>query len=96
MSLPTTGSLYRRVALHRRSILNLSSNASLAASCDGTPRVVDATNPNPAFPTFGGANGGFEVYISEGYSHVDIVTAEDDATNNVVAPLAAFLERNAQ
>ena len=67
-----------------------------APSCDGTPRVVDAANPNPAFPTLGGVNGGFEVYISEGYSHVDIVTAEDDATNNVIAPLAAFLERNTQ
>jgi len=67
-----------------------------APNCDGTPRVVDEASPSPAFPTFGGANGGFEVYISEGYSHVDIVTAEDDATNNVVAPLAAFLERNAQ
>ena len=70
--------------------------ACSAPSCDGTPRVVDATTPNPAFPTFGGVPGGFEVYISEGFSHVDIVTAEDDANNNVVAPLAAFLERNSQ
>lgn len=38
--------------------------------------------------------GGFEVFISEGYSHVDIVSAEDDETNNVVAPLLAFIERN--
>jgi pimeloyl-ACP methyl ester carboxylesterase len=67
-----------------------------APTCDGTPRIVDAANPNPAFPTFGNVNGGFEVYISEGYSHVDIVVAEDDATNHVVAPLAAFLERNTQ
>ena len=70
--------------------------ACSAPGCDGTPRVVDATTPNPAFPTFGGVPGGFEVYISEGFSHVDIVTAEDDANNNVVAPLAAFLERNSQ
>jgi len=33
--------------------------------------------------------------MSEGYSHVDIVTADDDATNNVVRPLAAFMKRNA-
>ena len=32
--------------------------------------------------------------MSEGYSHVDIVTADDDATNNVIRPLAAFMQRN--
>ena len=52
--------------------------------------------PNAAFPTFGGVDGGFEVYISEGYSHVDIVSAEDDGTNHVVGPLTAFLARNAE
>jgi len=67
-----------------------------APSCDGTPRVVDAAMPNEAFPTFGGSAGGFEVYISEGYSHVDIVAAEDDGTNHVVGPLAAFLARNTE
>jgi pimeloyl-ACP methyl ester carboxylesterase len=67
-----------------------------APSCSGAPRVVDADQPNAAFPTFGDVAGGFEVYISEGYSHVDIVSAEDDGTNNVIAPLAAFLERNAE
>ena len=67
-----------------------------APTCDGTPRVVDAASPNEAFPTFGGTAGGFEVYISEGYSHVDIVSAEDDGTNRVVGPLAAFLARNAE
>jgi pimeloyl-ACP methyl ester carboxylesterase len=67
-----------------------------APSCSGAPRLVSATEPNPAFPTFGGVAGGFEVYISEGYSHVDIVTAEDDGTNHVIGPLAAFLARNAQ
>jgi hypothetical protein len=67
-----------------------------APSCDGTPRVVDAQSPNPAFPTFGGAAGGFEAWISEGYSHVDVVSAEDDGTNNVIAPLTAFLARNIQ
>lgn len=66
-----------------------------AASCDGsTPRIVDREQPSTAFPTFGDAAGGFEVFMSEGYSHVDIVSAEDDATNQVIAPLLQFLERN--
>jgi pimeloyl-ACP methyl ester carboxylesterase len=65
-----------------------------APSCDGTPRIVDASSPNPAFPTFGGAAGGFEVVIGEGYTHLDVLTAEDDADNPIVAALAAFLERN--
>ena len=38
--------------------------------------------------------GGFEVHLSEGYAHVDIVTAEDDADNNVTGPLLDFLARN--
>jgi hypothetical protein len=64
-------------------------------SCDGsTRRVVDREQPSTAFPTFGDAAGGFEVFMSEGYSHVDIVSAEDDETNNVIAPLVRFLERN--
>lgn len=68
-----------------------------AASCDGmTQRVLDRASPNEAFPTFGGASGGYEVYISEGYSHVDILTADDEAGNQVIAPLLAFLERNLQ
>jgi pimeloyl-ACP methyl ester carboxylesterase len=68
-----------------------------APSCDGaTPRVVDASNPSEAFPTLGGIDGGFEVHISEGYSHVDIVTAEDGAHNRVIEPLGAFLARNAE
>lgn len=65
-----------------------------AASCDGTPRVVDASMPNEAFPTFGGVEGGFEVYITEGVAHVDVLLAEDTADNNVLAPLADFLARN--
>jgi pimeloyl-ACP methyl ester carboxylesterase len=65
-----------------------------ATSCDGTVRVVDAVNPNPAFPTFGEVDGGFEVYISEGFAHVDVLTAEDDVHNNVLRPLVDFLERN--
>jgi hypothetical protein len=36
------------------------------------------------------------VYISEGYSHVDIVVAEDVEGNNVIGPLAEFLARNAE
>lgn len=68
-----------------------------APSCDGsTPRVVDAAQPSVAFPTFGDLNGGFEVYISEGYSHVDIVTAENEANNQVIGPLLSFLTRNMQ
>ncbi len=67
-----------------------------APSCTGAPRVVDANSPNPAFPTFGGVNGGFEVYISEGFAHLDIVTAEDTSDNNVLGPLTAFLKRNVQ
>jgi hypothetical protein len=67
-----------------------------APSCDGTPRVVDASTPNPAFPTFGGVNGGFEVVMAEGFAHVDIVTAEDDVQNPVTPALVAFLKRNIQ
>ena len=68
-----------------------------APACDGvTGRLVDADNPSPAFPTYGEAAGGFEVYISEGYAHLDVLSAEDDETNNVIAPLLAFVARNLQ
>lgn len=68
-----------------------------APSCDGsTPRVVDASNPNPAFPTYGDVSGGFETYISEGFAHVDVLTAEDDSNNNVLKPLSDFIARNLQ
>jgi pimeloyl-ACP methyl ester carboxylesterase len=67
-----------------------------APSCDGTPRVVDATVPNPAFPTFGGIAGGYEVVVAEGFAHVDVLTAEDNADNPVPAALVAFLVRNSQ
>lgn len=68
-----------------------------APSCDGTTsRVPDRSSPSDAFPTFGNVAGGFEVYISEGYSHVDIVTAVDDQTNNVIGPLLDFINRNVQ
>ena len=36
------------------------------------------------------------MHISEGYSHVDIVTADDDQTNNVIGPLLDFINRNVQ
>lgn len=64
-----------------------------APTCDGsTPRLVTA---DPITPTFGNVAGGFEVYISEGYAHIDVLTAEDDPShNNVLAPLLAFLTRN--
>ncbi len=68
-----------------------------APSCDGTTaRVVDASNPNPAFPTFGGIAGGFEVVMAEGFAHLDVVTAEDTGVNPITPALVAFLERNAQ
>jgi hypothetical protein len=67
-----------------------------APTCNGEARVVDPVSPNPAFPTFGDVGGGFEVYLSEGFSHLDILTARDDADNNVIAPLAAFVARNVQ
>jgi len=67
-----------------------------APSCDGTPRVVDASTPNPAFPTLGDVNGGFEVVVAEGLSHLDVVTSEDNADNPITPALADFLLRNAQ
>jgi pimeloyl-ACP methyl ester carboxylesterase len=68
-----------------------------APACDGvTGRLVDAQNPSPAFPTYGEISGGFEVYIAEGYAHADVASAEDDETNNVIAPLLAFVVRHLQ
>ena len=64
-------------------------------SCDGsTPRVIDASTPNPAFPTFGDTAGGFQVFVNEGFAHLDVLTAEDNADNHVVGPLSDFLARN--
>ena len=64
-----------------------------APTCTGvTPRLV---TDDPITPTFGSVDGGFEVYIAEGYAHVDIVTAEDDPAHNpVYGALLAFLTRN--
>ena len=68
-----------------------------APACDGTTgRLVDAANPSEAFPSFGDVAGGFEVYIVEGYAHLDVLTAEDDASNGVLAPLLDFLVRHLQ
>jgi pimeloyl-ACP methyl ester carboxylesterase len=67
-----------------------------APSCNGTVRVVNASVPNPAFPTFGDIPGGYEVIVAEGFAHVDVLTAEDDVNNPVPAALVAFLTRNAQ
>ena len=68
-----------------------------APSCDGVSgRVLDRLNPSQAFPTFGDVGGGFEVHISEGYAHLDILTADDDETNNVIGPLLEFINRNLQ
>ena len=68
-----------------------------APSCDSsTPRVVDASVPNTAFPTLGGVNGGFEVHLSEGFAHLDIVTGQDGPASNVVKPLVTFIKRNLQ
>ncbi|MFN3581427.1 MAG: hypothetical protein ACK4VV_13265 [Pseudomonas sp.] len=71
--------------------------ACASLSCDGTtPRIVTGAADLSAFPTFGGPEGGFEVHMSEGYSHNDVLAADDDETNNVVAPLLAFIQRNTQ
>src|SRR5262245_12716514 len=74
----------------------VSIGACTAPSCNGTPRVVDRLSPNPAFPTFGGVAGGFEVVMAEGFAHIDIVAAEDNADNPVPAALLAFIQRNLQ
>jgi cysteine-rich repeat protein len=69
-----------------------------AASCDGvTPRVVTPWSFFFGFndTVYGDVAGGFEVHLSEGYAHVDILSASDDpAHNNVYDPLMAFLLRN--
>ena len=65
-----------------------------APSCDGTPRIVNATQPNAAFPTYGNVPGGFEVVVAEGFTHLDVLTAEDTEDNPIVPALTAFLARN--
>ncbi len=66
-----------------------------APACDGvTARLVDMDNPSPAFPSYGDVSGGFEVHMSEGYAHFDVLSAEDDETNNVIAPLLSFVARH--
>jgi len=56
--------------------------------------VVDPTMPTTAFPTFGGVAGGFEVVIAQGFAHVDVVAAEDDAENPVIRAVSDFIDRN--
>ena len=34
--------------------------------------------------------------MAEGFAHIDVVTAEDDANNPIPTALVAFLKRNAQ
>jgi pimeloyl-ACP methyl ester carboxylesterase len=67
-----------------------------APSCDGTPRVVNASSPSAAFPTYGDVDGGYEVYIREGLAHQDVLQAQDGPDSNVLTPLAAFIARNVQ
>ena len=67
-----------------------------APSCTGAPRVVSAVVPNPAFPTFGGVAGGFEVVMAEGFAHIDVVEGEDDAANPIVPAVSDFVARNVQ
>ncbi|MET0335172.1 MAG: hypothetical protein ABW190_12940 [Rhizobacter sp.] len=73
--------------------------ACTAPTCTaGTARTTSlAVEPiTTANRSYGNVAGGFEVHISEGYTHVDILTANDDATNKVVRPLSDFIARNAQ
>jgi cysteine-rich repeat protein len=67
--------------------------ACTASSCDGvTPRIV---NPLAINTEYGNVQGGFEVHLSEGYAHIDVLSAQDDPSHNhVYDPLMAFLERN--
>ncbi|MEH6584032.1 MAG: hypothetical protein V7754_19015 [Halioglobus sp.] len=68
-----------------------------APSCDGiTARIIDETQPSLAFPSYGDASGGYEIYISEGYAHIDVLTAEDREDNQVIGPLVQFLQRNSE
>ena len=82
-------------ALHARSARSI--GVCTAPSCDGTPRVVDAdasrTPPSRRSATWPAAS---RSYIAEGFAHVDVLTAEDDADNPIPAALVDFIERNIQ
>ncbi len=68
-----------------------------AAACDGvTGRVIDVAQPNTAFPTYGEVAGGYEVYMSEGYAHNDVLAAQDGEGNQVIGQLVQFLQRHSQ
>jgi hypothetical protein len=56
-----------------------------------TRRAVFHAGPDVAY---GGVAGGYEVYIVEGYAHIDVVSSEDDADNTLLGPLHDFLVRN--
>jgi pimeloyl-ACP methyl ester carboxylesterase len=62
-----------------------------APTCTGAARIAFS---DPINTVYGGVDGGFEVHLSEGFAHIDVVSAQDDADNNVITPLLAFLERN--
>ena len=55
---------------------------------------MDATTPSAAFPSFGGTADGFEVHISEGIAHVDVLGPEDDGAVQLYEPPVEFLQRN--
>ncbi|MFT6957364.1 MAG: pimeloyl-ACP methyl ester carboxylesterase [Halieaceae bacterium] len=68
-----------------------------STACDGvTARIVDDSQPSTAFPTYGEISGGFEVYISQGYAHNDVLSAEDREDNKVIGPLVQFLQRHSE
>ena len=58
--------------------------------------MVNETVPSEAFPTYGNVEGGYEVYIREGLSHVDVISGEDVPDVNVLGPLGDFIARNVQ
>lgn len=55
---------------------------------------MGATLPTPALPTFGGVDGGFEVYIQEGLAHADMTAAENTRETTRDQQLSALLARN--
>jgi pimeloyl-ACP methyl ester carboxylesterase len=67
-----------------------------APSCDGTPRVVNATVPNEAFPTLGDVDGGFEAHIIEGLAHNDVTSSEDLEGIGILDRIGDFIARNNQ
>jgi hypothetical protein len=58
--------------------------------------VIDPLLPNPAFPTFGSAAGGFEAITVDGFAHIDVVSGDDDEENPIPEILGDFIARNVQ